>query len=127
AVNRRLEAWVRPDGIRFEHIYYAPEAPEAPSRGRKPSPQFLFDARDTYGVDLSRSFLIGDKLADLECGWNAGVRASVLVRTGYGRETEAAHPEAVARAWVVDDLPGAADRICAVTGGPRLAGRSGEA
>ncbi len=127
AVNRRLEASVLSDGIRFEHIYFAPEAPEAPSRGRKPSPQFLFDARDAYGVDLSRSFLIGDKLADLECGWNAGVRASVLVRTGYGRETEAANPGLEARAWVVEDLAAAADRIRAVAGGHPLAGQPKEA
>src|SRR5687768_379909 len=30
------------DGVRFEEIYVAPEAPDQPSRGRKPSPQFLF-------------------------------------------------------------------------------------
>ncbi len=121
AVNRRLVEWVDAEGVRFEHIYFAPEAPEQPSRGRKPSPQFLFDARDTFGVDLGRSYLVGDKLADLECGWNAGVKASVLVRTGYGRETEARHPAAVARAWVVEDLTGAAERICGLESGPRLA------
>lgn len=121
AVNRRLTDGLEAAGVRFEHVYFAPEAPEQPSRGRKPSPQFLFDARDAYGVDLGRSFLVGDKLADLECGWNAGVKASILVRTGYGRETEARRPEAVRRAWVVDDLPAAAALICDDSGGPRLA------
>lgn len=116
AVNRRLQEILGADGIRFEHIYYAPEAPEQPSRGRKPSPQFLFDARESYGVDLGGSYLVGDKLADLECGWNAGVRASILVRTGYGRETELKHPAAMARAIVVDDLGGAVASICGDTG-----------
>ncbi len=32
--------------------------------------------------------MIGDKLIDLECGWNAGVKKSLLVRTGYGAELE---------------------------------------
>ena len=41
-------------GVRFEKVYLAPEAPDQPSRGRKPSPQFLFDARDEFGLDLSR-------------------------------------------------------------------------
>jgi len=41
----------------------------------------LFDARDEFGVDLAQSFMIGDKLIDLECGWNAGVKTSILVRT----------------------------------------------
>ena len=111
AVNARLVEWLSAAGIHFERIYFAPEAPDQPSRGRKPSPQFLFDARDEFGLDLARSYMIGDKLADLECGWNAGVKASVLVRTGYGRELEAREPAAVARAWVVDDLAGAARLI----------------
>jgi len=112
-VNARLEADLARDGLRFERIYYAPEAPEQPSRGRKPSPQFLFDARDAFDLDLGHSFMVGDKWIDLECGWNAGVRASVLVRTGYGREVEKKHPEVGQRAWVVDDLGAFADRLCA--------------
>lgn len=111
AVNRRLEHLLAPHGIRFTRTYFAPESPDQPSRGRKPSPQFLFDAGDEFGIDLGRSYMIGDKLADLECGWNAGVRASVLVRTGYGRETEDRHPELASRAWIVDSLAEAAVRI----------------
>jgi histidinol phosphatase-like enzyme len=65
---------LRPAGVRFEKIYIAPEAPGQPSRGRKPSPQFLLDARDEFGLDLPSSYVIGDKLSDLECGWNAGVK-----------------------------------------------------
>src|ERR1041384_4739902 len=41
--------------VSFVKIYVAPEAPDMPSRGRKPSPQFLFDARDEYDLDLSSS------------------------------------------------------------------------
>ena len=78
------------DGIRFGKIYIAPEAPDKPSRGRKPSPQFLFDARDEFDLNLAESFMVGDKLIDLECGWNAGVKKSILVRTGYGAEVERA-------------------------------------
>ena len=83
-VNRRMAEHLARDGVRFEKIYIAPEAPEQPGRGRKPSPQFLFDARDAFGIDLAQSYMIGDKRSDLECGWNAGVRKSILVRTGYG-------------------------------------------
>lgn len=96
---------------RFEKIYIAPEAPDAPSRGRKPSPQFLLDARDEFGVDLARSYMIGDKLIDLECGWNAGVRKSILVRTGYGAELERKSAAKLAPAVVVDNLASAADWI----------------
>ncbi len=111
AVNAHMAAELARGGIRFDAIYIAPEAPGQPSRGRKPSPQFLFDARDEFGVDLARSFLVGDKVIDLECGWNAGVRKSILVRTGYGAEVERDEPETISRAVVVDDLDGAAEWI----------------
>lgn len=111
AVNDRLCAELAKDGIRFEKIYYAPESPEEPSRGRKPSPQFLFDARDEFGIDLSQSYMVGDKLIDLECGWNAGVKQSVLVRTGYGAEVERKHPDKMDAAVVFNSLADAASRI----------------
>ncbi|MBA4150686.1 MAG: HAD family hydrolase [Verrucomicrobia bacterium] len=98
-------------GVRFEKIYIAPEHPDHPSRGRKPSPQFLFDARDEFGIDLAESYIIGDKVIDLECGWNAGAKKSILVRTGYGKTVEEKTPEVLAKAWVVDDLFAAAEMI----------------
>ncbi|MGH7969224.1 MAG: D-glycero-alpha-D-manno-heptose-1,7-bisphosphate 7-phosphatase, partial [Limisphaerales bacterium] len=59
-VNQRLLSELAQHGVRFEKIYIAPEAPGAPSRGRKPSPQFLYDARDEFGLDLARSYMVGD-------------------------------------------------------------------
>ncbi len=110
-VNARLLELLAPDGVRIGKIYFAPESPDQPSRGRKPSPQFLFDACAELGADLARSFMIGDKLIDLECGWNAGVKQSILVRTGYGAKLEQQSPEKLAKAWVVDDLAAAAKQI----------------
>jgi D-glycero-D-manno-heptose 1,7-bisphosphate phosphatase len=110
-VNDRLLECLAADGVRIAKIYFAPEAPDQPSRGRKPSPQFLFDARDELGLDLAASYMIGDKLIDLECGWNAGVQRSILVRTGYGAKLEQKSPEALGNAWVVDDLAAAAGKI----------------
>jgi D-glycero-D-manno-heptose 1,7-bisphosphate phosphatase len=92
-------------------IYIAPEHPDVPSRGRKPSPQFLFDARDEYDIDLARSYMVGDKLIDLECGWNADVRKSILVRTGYGAKVEKAEAAKLSDAVVVDDICAAVDWI----------------
>jgi D-glycero-D-manno-heptose 1,7-bisphosphate phosphatase len=110
-VNEHMCRVLAREGIRFGKIYIAPEKPGDPSRGRKPSPQFLFDARDGFGLDLAQSFIIGDKLIDLECGWNAGVKKSILVRTGYGAELERKEPDKLKRAVVVDDLNGAAEWI----------------
>jgi D-glycero-D-manno-heptose 1,7-bisphosphate phosphatase len=112
-VNHRLREVLARDGVRFEKIYIAPEAPGAPSRGRKPSPQFLFDARDEFALDLAHSYFIGDKLIDLETGWNAGVRKSLLVRTGYGRQVERESAGRLGPAVVAEDLPAATHWILA--------------
>ena len=110
-VNEHLCRELAHSGVRFGKIYNAPEKPDEPSYGRKPSPRFLFDARDEFGLNLAGSFMIGDKLSDLECGWNAGVKKCILVRTGYGTELERESPQKISRAVVVDDLIGAAEWI----------------
>lgn len=115
-VNERVCADLAREGVRFEKAYIAPEAPDQPSRGRKPSPQFLFDARDELNLNLAESYMVGDKLIDLECGWNAGIKKSILVRTGYGAELEKELPEKISRAKVVDGLNEAADWILNVEG-----------
>jgi D-glycero-D-manno-heptose 1,7-bisphosphate phosphatase len=71
----------------------------------------LFDARDGFNLNLAESFMVGDKLIDLECGWNAGVKKSILVRTGYGAELERDDAQRLERAVVVADLTSAAEWI----------------
>lgn len=112
-VNERIRQEFGRKGVNFEKIYVAPEAPDAPSRGRKPSPQFLFDARDEFGIDLAQSYIVGDKLIDLQCGWNAAVKKSILVRTGYGAQVECEFADQLRAALIVDDLPAAAAWILA--------------
>src|ERR1035437_1211423 len=110
-VNEHLGREFAHDGVRFEKTYIAPEAPDQPGRGRKPSPQFLFDARDEFDLNLAESFMVGDKLIDLECGWNAGVKKSILVRTGYGAELEVELKDDLQRAVVVNGLAEMAEWI----------------
>jgi histidinol phosphatase-like enzyme len=76
---------------------------------RKPSPKFLLEAAKKYGIDLSRSYMIGDKGdTDIQCGINAGCK-TILVRTGTGREWED-HPS-IRPTQVCDDLLDAAGWI----------------
>jgi D-glycero-D-manno-heptose 1,7-bisphosphate phosphatase len=111
AVHQYLAAELARDGVAFDKIYFAPEAPDQPRVGRKPSPKFLFDARNEFSLDLGASYMIGDKLLDLECGWNAGVKKSLLVRTGYGAQLEHSCPDKLGSAVIVDDLSAAAEWI----------------
>ena len=104
AVNERVAGEFAKFGVAFRKIYFAPEAPDQPSRNRKPSPQMLLDARDEFGIDLDASYMVGDKVSDIECGWNAGVKCSILVRTGYGREHESQLGQATGPLAVIDSI-----------------------
>lgn len=73
----------------IDGAYLCPDLPDAGSARRKPSPAMVLEAQADHSLDLSRSFFVGDKSIDIECGRNAGVR-TVLVRTGYGGTTAGA-------------------------------------
>ncbi len=55
------------------------------SEFRKPRPGMLFRAAEKMGLDLSRSWIVGDRWRDVDCGVNAGVR-TVFVDWGYNEE-----------------------------------------
>ncbi|XHR29926.1 MAG: D-glycero-alpha-D-manno-heptose-1,7-bisphosphate 7-phosphatase [Chthoniobacteraceae bacterium] len=69
--------------------YFCPDAPSTPSARRKPEPGMVLEAARDLGIDLARSWFVGDKRADVECGQRAGTR-TVLVETGYGCQEVAA-------------------------------------
>jgi len=91
AVHRRIDELLAAEGARVDAFYYCPHHPtegKAPYRVacdcRKPRPGMLLRAADDWGIDLSASFLIGDKLSDLEAGASVGCR-TILVETGHGK------------------------------------------
>ena len=120
SVNQKIVEIAAEAGVAFEKIYYAAEAPETPSYGRKPSPQFLLDASRDCHVSLARSYMIGDKLSDLQCGWNAGVRKSILVKTGYGQKLLQQKNIDLSRAVIAANLAAAADWILQDTETPHF-------
>ena len=70
---------------------------------RKPKPGMLRRAAADLGLDLSRSFVVGDRWHDVEVAGAVGARA-VLVRTGLGRREEASPDPAVTADAIVDTL-----------------------
>lgn len=85
--------------------YYCPDAPGKDSNCRKPAPGMVVEAARDHQIDLSRSFLIGDKEIDVECAHNADVRA-IRVRTGIHRDVTGSNAD-----WVADDVPAAVQII----------------
>jgi histidinol-phosphate phosphatase family protein len=63
--------------------------PDSSCECRKPKPKLIQDAARKHGIDLLRSFMIGDKVSDIGAGRSAELKASILVRTGCGLESEA--------------------------------------
>jgi D-glycero-D-manno-heptose 1,7-bisphosphate phosphatase len=93
--------------------YYDESTPDRPSARRKPSSAMLEEAAREHGLDLSRSWMVGDKTCDVECGKNAGLR-TVLVETGHGKD----HLDCGADA-IVPDIGFAADFILQEVGCPK--------
>src|SRR5262245_33354588 len=113
AVHERLTALLAEHGARLDGFYYCPHHP---SEGvgeyrrecdcRKPKPGLLRVAARELDIDLSRSWMIGDKVTDAQAGAAAGCR-TILVRTGHGRELPAELP----LASVVDDITAAVEIV----------------
>jgi D-glycero-D-manno-heptose 1,7-bisphosphate phosphatase len=80
AIHERLLAELQGEGVRLCESYYCLHHPASLIPGysicdcRKPSPRFLFEAAAKYGLDLARSWMVGDRSSDIECGCRAGVR-----------------------------------------------------
>jgi D-glycero-D-manno-heptose 1,7-bisphosphate phosphatase len=78
-------------------FYFCPEKPlqEDPTviehPDRKPGPGMLLRAAAELELDLGKSWMVGDTISDMLAGKNAGCRATVLVRTGYGKRVEVPH------------------------------------
>jgi D-glycero-D-manno-heptose 1,7-bisphosphate phosphatase len=90
-VHALLESRAAQAGARLDAIYYCPHHPTEgtpPFRAlcdcRKPRPGMILRAVREHGIDLARSYAIGDSVADIEAAAAAGVPA-ILVLTGYGR------------------------------------------
>jgi D-glycero-D-manno-heptose 1,7-bisphosphate phosphatase len=109
-VHAQLSSLLAERGAKVDAFYYCPHHPtegvghyRVNCDCRKPKPGLLLTAARDLDIDLARSWMIGDKLADAEAGTVAGCRA-ILVRTGHGHEL----PN---EANTVDDIAIAVERV----------------
>ena len=88
AVNAAFRMALQECGAHYDALYYCPHVPNLvpPCACRKPQPGLLLQAALDLNLDLSRSYMVGDKDTDLEAGYAAGCH-TVLVRTGFGEAT----------------------------------------
>jgi len=102
-VHERLRKLLETESVHLDGIYVCPHKPEDDCVCRKPKLGLFEKAAKDLGFSLNSSIVIGDKASDMEMGRTAGA-TTVLVRTGYGSETE----KAAVADFVIDDLASAA-------------------
>jgi D-glycero-D-manno-heptose 1,7-bisphosphate phosphatase len=115
--HRHVDALMRAGRARVDAYYYCPHHPRAmvevyrqACECRKPGTGMLRQAAAELGLDLTRSYVVGDRWADVELARAAGAK-SVIVATGYATGREARPDGAVAADHLADNLAGAAGWI----------------
>lgn len=93
-VEQRLRDILDANGIPLAGFYYCPHHPEGTVKAysyecdcRKPAPGMILRAAQEHNIDLSRSWLVGDILNDIEAGRRAGCK-TVLLDNGHETEWE---------------------------------------
>lgn len=118
-IHARLREELARSGARLDRIMYCPHHPtegkppyNIACRCRKPQTGMLEDAAHELDIDLARSFVVGDRLADIEAAHNSGSRG-ILVLTGYGRLalTTLAIDTTITPDFIADDLSAAVSWI----------------
>jgi len=92
-VNQYIHRLLEADGARIDGWYFCPHHPKGTVPEytvkcdcRKPEPGLLLRAAKELDLDLQASYMIGDKVSDVEVGNRAGCRAGILVMTGQAED-----------------------------------------
>ena len=95
AVNLKINELLIKQGTSVDAFYYCPYHPDIdpPEKSicRKPSPLMIVQAAEEFKIDLSHSYMMGDKWSDVECGINAGVKTILLHSSTIEKEISALH------------------------------------
>lgn len=98
SVHERLLSLLAESGVSLDEAYYCLHAPEEECNCRKPSPAMVFDAAKKFDIDLSRSFMIGDREVDIETGRRAGCK-TIHLKVGATMESSTVAPDYVGHSW----------------------------
>lgn len=105
-IHRRISAEFARHGISFAGIYSAPYSVESNHPMRKPNPGMLLAAAEEHGLDLASSWMVGDRMTDVEAGHRAGCRTVLLAGVESPEAVTAGQPTAF-----VADIVAAAEAI----------------
>lgn len=77
-IHRRIRAKFAHEGVDLISFHSAPYMTDYDHPIRKPNPGMLLEAAQWFNLDLSRSWMVGDRMTDVEAGHRAGTRAALL-------------------------------------------------
>lgn len=80
-INARTLELIAPSGIKILQTYFCPHGVQSDCLCQKPKPGMLLDAAKKYDINLAESWMVGDRLTDVQTGISAGTR-TVLVLSG---------------------------------------------
>lgn len=80
-IHRRMEEEFRRRGVEIAKVYFCPHGYQEGCLCRKPKPGMLLEATKDFGLDLKKSFLVGDSKADVAAARAAGCK-TILTLTG---------------------------------------------
>ncbi len=86
-INLKMHSILRHFGGWIDAIFFCPDPPDSDSQCRKPNPGMLHEIREHCNTTLEDTPMVGDKLSDIQAAIAGGAQP-VLVRTGYGAQTE---------------------------------------
>lgn len=81
-IHDRLREALAVRGARIDDIFYCPHLPDAGCPCRKPAPGMLLQAMEKHGFDLKRSFVIGDRMMDVELAHAVGAIGILVPEPG---------------------------------------------
>ena len=89
-IHQRLAEMLELQGSRVDDIFHCPHMPNAGCPCRKPAPGMLLQAKEKHGIDLANSFVIGDRMMDVEMAHAVGAQAALVPEPGdqYGVDAE---------------------------------------
>ncbi|MEO9477542.1 MAG: HAD-IIIA family hydrolase [Cyclobacteriaceae bacterium] len=118
-IHKKLDSDLGADGAKLDQLYYCPYHPDKgyPEENplykkehpwRKPAPGMILQGAEDFNIDLSQSYMIGDRESDILAGKNAGCK-TIAVRTGHGYKKATVEPDYIFRDlisavnFIVDD------------------------
>lgn len=111
-IHRRLREVLAEAGTQVDAIYFCPHLPEDECQCRKPGIEMAIKAAAEFDSELSKSFVIGDNVCDIELGKNINA-VTILVKTGYGKRV--LEEQKTKSDYVVENLLEAAYLIKGIT------------